>query len=324
MKKILILGLSMGIALFVQSCRPKSDPDPTTSSSTPQSSQTSDQSRVSDATSHASDEANNAVSNESSLSGNRIDETLALPCNVVITTVAGDAFSRLLTFNGVSCDGRYNRTGTAKVTLIPATSGAKWKDYGSKLSITLNNLKVTQISDGEYVILNGTQLVTNVSTSNWAGLLAGQPVKHKVKGDYEVTFSDNSKRTWQEARLRSLQYFLSSLSFKYTLEGDTILAGVTGNEKVSDWGKNRNNDDFKTTIITPITVENCTSKYKFTAGKAKHYIPQGTLTVLFSSNSAGSEVNGCGGTGYFMSWLGTSTTSSGQITTVNLTQYNPY
>ena len=297
----------MGTTIFINSCKHKSDPVPSTNTtSTPQSSQTSDQSVVNDATSHVADETNKAVSSDNSLSG-RLDATTDLPCNVVVTTVAGDAYSRKLTFNGPDCNGTYNRTGVAIVKLVPASVGGKWKDAGSKLVITLQDLKIVEISSSNYVILNGSQTITNINGGNWLSLILGQQLNERVRGNYNVTFSNNTVRAWQEAKVRSLQFTASTTSFKYTLNGDSTLAS-TGTELVSDWGKNSNNDNFITTITDLMVIQNCSgSNFKFTGGIAKHYIPQGTLTVKFSSNSLGATVNSCDATGYFLSWLGTTT-----------------
>jgi len=328
MKKILILGISLGITLLVQSCK-KADPAPNessiSSSTSPQGKQTDDQSRVSDASGHGADEANNLVSNDASLGG-RLDQSTALPCNITTSTITGNKYYRKIEFNGLSCDGQYSRSGTAEVTFVPISTTGKWRDIGAKLQVKYTNLKITKVSDGQFVILNGDQTIINTSGGNWLDLiLLSKTLVNKIKGSYNVTFADGSVRAWNEAKTRSLSYTSSILKFE--MNGDTTLSSLAtvAGEKISDWGKNRSNDDFYTTVLSPLAIQNCSgTSFKFVGGKAKHYIPQGTLTVLFSSNSAGVEVNGCGGTGYFMSWSSTSTNSNGQITTVNLSQYNPY
>lgn len=318
MKKILILGFSLGVALFVQNCRPKSDPNPTSSSisssTSPQGKQTDDQSRVSDATGHGADEANNVVSNDGSLSGSRLDQTAELPCNITTSTISGNLNYRKIVFNGLSCDGQYNRSGTAEITFVPSTTSGKWKTQGSKLVIKYINLKITKVSDGQFVTLNGDQTVTNYSGGNWIDLiLLGQTLVTKIKGSYTVTFSDGSVRTWNEAKSRTLQYISTTKTLKFGLNGDTTLAS-TGTELASDWGVNRNNDSFVTTILAPLAVQNCSgTTFKFVGGKAKHYIPQGNLTVLFSSNANGVDVSSCDATGYYMTWLGTGSVSGGSL-----------
>src|ERR1700688_2870513 len=65
-----------------------------------------------------------------------------------------------ITYNGTNCWGNRTRTGTVVVSIA---AGTHWMDVNAVVTIAVQNLTITRISDGKTIILNGTRTMTNVS-----------------------------------------------------------------------------------------------------------------------------------------------------------------
>lgn len=87
-------------------------------------------------------------------------------------TVAADMLSNprtiTITYNGTNCIGNRTRTG---IVILSMNANARWKNPGAVINVSLQNLKITRLSDNKSITLNGTQTYTNVS----GGLLINLP-----------------------------------------------------------------------------------------------------------------------------------------------------
>lgn len=193
----------------------------------------------------------NAILNNSSL------RSIAGPCNVTIDTSQRSAGTITIDYNGLSCDLRKRLSGSISIQLaVRGGTVTNWGDVGATVGITYTNFKVTNVADSSSITFNGSYNVTNVIGGNVFLLTSGDSVVHKVRGEMQITFPDNTTRTWGVSRTRTfrnqggLTNILGSLSV--TITGDTT---INGNSNVSRWGTNRADEAFSVSITTPITVK---------------------------------------------------------------------
>lgn len=204
-----------------------------------------------------------------------------------------------ITYNGLNCAGTRTRTGVVKATM-PAN--VKWKDAGAVITVTITNLKITRVSDGKYITINGTKQITNVSGGRLMDLPTMNTIIHTISSNnMNIKFdTSNTQRTWNIARKRTFTWNNGSVNI--TTTGNHTVAG---NTKVAEWGINRFGNAFITSIEQPLTVrQSC--NFRLTNGQVKHELLGRNLTVTFGLDAQGNPT-GCPGTNpYYMKlvWTG--------------------
>lgn len=274
----LLLGLSFTV--FTLSCKKEKNEDPDPGSMRQLS---KDEQTVQNAT----DEVFTDISEF--LSGNTNKDINALPCNATFdsSSVVNDTITYTISFNGNNCAGTRHRLGTA---LVKKHINTHWGDAGAVVFVTLVNMKVTRLSTGNWVILNGTKSHTNVSGGFVHQLANGtvtSVVRH-ISGAMNATFEDNTTRAWQIARKRTFTGTQGQIVFTHEGFGS---AGGFANLVV--WGVNRNGEDFYTQINQPIQFKQ-TCNWDPCAGVKVHNIPSDgkSATVTFGYDANEQLVSG--------------------------------
>ena len=217
------------------------------------------------------------------LSTNSNKQISSLPCGATIDSanVVNDTITYTVTFNGNNCAGTKLRQGTA---LIKKHINSHWAVANTAVTITLINFKVTKLSSGKWVIINGTKTFKNISGGlvNQLGNGTVTTVVHEITGTVNVTFEDNTTRTWQIARRRT--YTGTQGQLIVTHEGFGSAAGYTN---LVTWGVNRHGENFYTQIIQGVAFRQ-TCGWDPCSGVRKHYIPsdnkEATLTFGYDDN----------------------------------------
>jgi hypothetical protein len=275
--KIAMLVLAAG--MIFTAC--KKDKDTETEDNTEEISSSSDDARFSDESEQAIEDANTLLSG-SSLAGAK---TAAVSiCGATIDSSQKTNGIITMNFDGTSTCINNTRTRSGSITLsLPA--GVKWADAGAVLTITFNNYKVTRVSDGKSVTFSGSKTITNVTGGLSRNLTSGGSIEHKVRGAITITFDDNSQRSWQIARKRTIS--VDGSTYAVITEGDTTVAG---NSNVVIWGQNRYGRAFYGVIEQPI-INNSDCEWHAVSGKR---ILKGLLrevTLTFGVDNAGNPVS---------------------------------
>lgn len=271
--------LLAGLALASVACT-KNKIDQTPDDSQEQITTSSDESEVNSALDKIVEDANTLLSG-SSMAGGRSD---GLICGATIdSTLKSQGIFKLLFDGNTACIyGRRFRSGSITIKL----SGAeKWSDAGAVLSITLENYKVTRISDNKSLTFNGTKSITNVN----GGLVrklsdGGASVVHKVRGNLSITFDDGTQRAWQVARKRTIK--LASSVYTVAIEGDTT---ILGQSNIDVWGLNRKGNSFYGAISEPIVLSSA-CEYHAISGAKQHKRLTREISVVFGVDASGKKV----------------------------------
>lgn len=222
-----------------------------------------------------------------------------LPCNITVdsSSIVGDTITYSITFNGLNCAQNIIRTGNATVTRNINTS---WKQAGTKVIVKYINMVVTKVSTGKVVTINGTRIFENVSGGYLLELgINATSIIHKITGQIQVTFEDNSTRTWNIARQRTFTGVLSQLVV--TTDG---FGSANGYSSLVTWGTNRHGDLFYTQITQPI-VHKQSCGWDPTTGSLIHQIPSDSKSATISfgyDNNNQIITNGDCPTRYKLDW----------------------
>jgi len=228
----------------------------------------------------------------------------ATPINSLIcdATVTLDSVARIITitYNGSNCSGTRTRTGTVVITL-PATK--RWSDTGAVITVNIQNLKITRLSDNKSITLNGTHIYTNVTGGRLADLPTRGTIVHTIVGDsMSITFDDGSQRKWNFARKRT---------FSFNNGAPTItIAGMHSdgtNSGVSEWGTTRFGNAFETIITQPL-IFSYACNFRLTTGAEAIIRPDITVNITFGLDATGKPTTcpGAGASYYFQAtWVAT-------------------
>lgn len=278
----LLVAASATMMFAVTGCKKDSNSD-TTDYSTEYKTQSQDQSRMSAEDDATSDDVN-SIADDAQLGGRGQS---MWPCGATVTfAVAGGLKTATINYSdSVNCNGR-RRSGTVVVS-IPV--GTHWANANAALTVNINNLKITRLSDGKSITFNGTKVITNVS----GGTLynpATTSVTHTIaSSNMSITFDDGSVRTWQIAKRRTIARAALTAPLVITTEG-THSDGT--NSDIAVWGTNRNGNTFSTRYVTPIVVKQC-SDFRITSGQAIHTVHNKQFTVTFGLDASGAQVTAC-------------------------------
>lgn len=269
------------VGILMTGCR-KDDEDPANTDNLKQTSKDEVALKAAD------DMATNDVNQILGGSGNKT--MLWVPCNATLdsTFVIADTITYIITYSGLNCEGTYNRTGTIEAH---KSINGHWADAGAAVYIKAINFKITRISDGRWVIVNGSKRFSNESGGTIGQLGSTlSSVTHKVVGSITATFDDNSTRAWYVSRLKVYSGAPGSLVVNMTGTGSAD--GYTGLES---WGVNRNGDSYYNSVTSAIVMKEACS-WDPIAGGGIISIPaediSATVTFGYDSNAQLVDVNG--------------------------------
>lgn len=294
--------LGATIACFIMAgCKKKDDPAPTPNptnntpaETTQQTLRSSDHSNVDNESNQAMDEANTAMSEVStmrevqSICGADIDKS-----DTLIGIIR-------LNYDGVTvCSGK-KRAGQIVIQLpYNGTNVTPWSTMGAVAKLTFNNYKITYVSTGKTLTLNGTHSVTNVNGGGWIQLyFLNQPIVHKVRADMEITFEDSTTREWHSAIKRTLDYTGGVL--KSSVVSDT---STTDYPSLAFWGKDRYDQTFSIDMPYPFSykiIDPANCLFKPTGQLFFHWSTK-VLKIIYGVNSDGTTATTCP-YGYKFEW----------------------
>ena len=208
--------------------------------------------------------------------------------NLLIDATITDTSSTgiVITYAGVNpCNGFY-RSGTITIT---NTGGIPWHEAGAVLTVTYNNLKVTN-GTNTYTF-NGSHTITNKTGGLAWQILAGlaptsltptTTVTHQIQSsNMSITFPNGSTRTWTVDRIRTWSSNGSAISVSLSSDGGAP----------TETGANRFGETFTNTISSAITADNTTCEiWRPYTGQWTHVVGSNSLNVLFGTNSTGTQV----------------------------------
>ena len=219
-------------------------------------------------------------------------------CSATLTYENSGGFKKvIINYNGADCSGFRSRSG---IVIISMASSLHWKDTGTAITVTYQDLKITRLSDKKSITINGSHTLTNVGGGLLVNLLFGRPtIVHALNSNnMSITFDDGSKRIWQIARQRV-----------YTMaNGGTITITGTHQEgarsNIAEWGTDRFGNVFTTSITEPLIISG-SCQYRLVSGKILHEIASRSATVTFGLDAQGQAVSCPQGNFYFrLAWTG--------------------
>jgi hypothetical protein len=168
-------------------------------------------------------------------------------------------------------------------------AGTNWHQAGATLVVTYMDYKVTRISTGKSVLLNGTKTFVNVNGgTRWmVGTLLDSYVE-KVSGSMQASFDNGTSRTWHVAR--QLTYTGNPGHFILSIDG----FGTTGEyQNLVTWGTNRQGEEFYTSISQSV-VHRQACDWDPVSGIKVHQIPSDnkSATITFGYNSNNQPITG--------------------------------
>lgn len=286
-KQIKLLSIAiLSVAIAFTACKKETSPK---NSDSEISTHSDDQTRFSTDVDAVANDANIALESYSSFSG-RMDQPQTLICNasVAIDTVSNPR-TITITYNGNDCFGVNTRTGTVVLSMA---QGVHWKDAGAILSVSIQSLHITRISDNKSITINGVQSYTNVSGGLMINLPSLGTITHSLTSSgLSVTFDDNTQRTWQVAKQRVFAYN----------NGVVITSSGThtdgNNTNIAEWGTNRFGHAFSSATTQPLVVrQDC--NFRLVSGQVTHITNGVTAVATFGLDAAGTPTT-CPGTGVY-------------------------
>ena len=275
-----ILMAALALSVSFLSCK-KND---TTDNNTDLVTHSDDQSAVANGTDEIADAVNVTIDNYVAFNGivGSTDGITGLPCNATAVLDSANGLRRItVTFNGTNCANTRTRVG---VIVLSMPLAQRWKDVGAAVTVSVQNLRITRLSDNKSITVNGTIVATNVSGGRLRDLASLGTIVHTITSPgMTVTFDNNTQRTWQIAKKRTFTY---NNGVVITTIGTHTEGSVTG---ISEWGTNRFGNDFITTISQPMVIrEDC--NWRLVSGQVTHSRLLSNVVVTFGLDASGNPV----------------------------------
>ena len=229
------------------------------------------------------------------LSGNHI------PCNAVIDSSLMSQGTIIITFNGNNCGGNRTRTGSITLQLpYDATSNTvtPWTTAGCVLTVTFSQYRITKMMNGKSITFNGSKQITNVN----GGLVDDAtsfitPIVHRITGMMQITFDNNTTRTWNIDRTRTIERTNNLTTIAIT--GNATANGISN---VAMWGINRKGNSFTVSIPTPVVLNSACSFNAISGVRILQGLVR-VLTVTYGVDQSGNVVSSGCPFGYRLNWI---------------------
>jgi hypothetical protein len=244
-------------------------------------------------------DAEGDVTSVMSNNGGGLKSTEWLPCHATVDslTKVNDTVTIFITYNGLTCNGRQNRTGKIE---IKKKVGTHWELAGAAVIYKYINYTVTRVANNKSITLNGTKTFVNVSGGHrWmVGTLITSYVE-RVTGTMQASFDNGTSRTWNVAR----QLTVTGTPGQFNLSIDGI--GTAGDyQNLVVWGVNRQGEEFFTKIVQPVVCRQACD-WDPVSGIKIHQIPSdsksATITFGFDDNNQPIVGDNCS-TRYKIDW----------------------
>jgi len=198
------------------------------------------------------------------------------------------------------------RSGQIKVEL---TSGTRWSDAGSELTLTYLNFKVTRLSDNKSIMFNGVKTLKNVNGNDWIGFLnSTATLRYQARAlNVAVVFDNNQSAVWNGARITQWSYVQAATNpnipynhIIFSSSGDTTL---NGQANVDSWGVNRFGDPFTTHYNSQLMSNTYCGLWRFTSGELVHNVNANNFTLTLGVDQSGNPTPYTCAYGFKVSWL---------------------
>jgi len=283
--------------------------------------QADDQAQVSDEDEATTNDINTALYSQASIAGNNSSSPQSgvtasnsteqsngitgpitgLICDATVeVNTSTDPKTITITYNGTNCWGNRKREG---VVVISIPAGVHWGDKGAAVTISIQDLKITRMSDKKSIVLNGTKKITNVSGGLLVNLASLQTITHAITGNLSITFESGKQRVWNVAKERVFTYDNGIVITTTGNHTDSL-----GNANVAEWGTNRFGIVFESLISQPKVIrQDC--DFRLVSGQNTILRSDNITTVITFGLDANGEPTSCPGTGtyYFKAVVTTAT-----------------
>lgn len=231
-----------------------------------------------------------------------------IPCNATIdsTEVINDTITIFITYDGLSCNGRFYRTGQVE---IRKRVGSHFGRPGATVNVRYINFHVTRVGSERSITINGSKTFTNV-TGGFMFMLGHNGFNtliHRIEGRMNVAFNDGTSRSWYVARQRT--FTGTRGNFVLTVDGFGTMGDRPG---MIIRGINRDGQEFVTFIHEPV-VHKQTCNWNPVSGIKTHSIINSGIgaTITFGYDSNEQPVTGdeCP-THYRVDWINGSYTGT--------------
>ena len=195
-----------------------------------------------------------------------------------------------LNYDGVTVVNNRKRGGSIRLTILNYASGQRWKMAGCVMKVDYLSYRVTRASDGEFVELNGTQNLTNVSGGTWFDLLfLGQANLASSVTGTNLNVNFNGAGTAIYNINRKFTYTWSSPVLTCTGEG---IGSSAGQSNLENYGTTRDGDAFTSQVTTPIVWNSTCGSWAPISGKLLIKIPVKVIVLncLFGVDAAGNSM----------------------------------
>ena len=290
--KISLLILLIGLFTFsTQSCK-KAAKEDNSDDTASQLQHSADESSYSNESENSLNDVNNTMSASSLGKGFRI-------AGATIDSVIADK-KFIITYNGNNQDGSRYRTGQITVQL---TSGNKWRDVNSVITITFINLMVKNNNTNKSITINGTHVITNVNGGIVGLLTAGGPsIIHRITGNMTIMFEDATTRTWNIYRQREILITANGIP-KVKISG---FGSENGIDNIVVSGTNRGGNAFSTIINQTVVYSSNSTCFNGAwipeSGIKTHKRLSREISATFGVDIAGNPVTSGCPYGYKITW----------------------
>ncbi len=189
-----------------------------------------------------------------------------------------------ITYNGANCWGNRTRTGTVTIT---APRNGYWITPAASISVTVTNLKITRVSDGKYIVINGTKTITNTS----GGLLINLPnldsIVHDISSSFIITYANGTTRSWSEQKHRVFTY------------SNGIVITTTGGES----GINRLGVSFTSVIAQPKVIKQSCDLRLVSGKDSTTRTDNITSSTTYGLDANGNPVDSCPSGYYYAEFI---------------------
>jgi len=291
---LLIAVLALSVSFM--SCK-KSD-SATATDNTDLVTHSDDQSNFAQNIDETANDANTVIDSYGAFNG-LVANTTGTLCGSTEVLDSSNGLRRLtITYNGLNCSNTRTRVGVVVLTMPLAQH---WKDQGAVLTINVQNLKITRLSDQKSITINGITTVTNVSGGRLRDLSSLGTIIHDIaSAGMTVTFDNGSQRSWQISKRRTFTY---NNGIVISTIGTHTDGSTTG---IAEWGTNRFGNSFVTAITQPMVIrQDC--NFRLVSGQVTHSRLLANVVVTFGLDSTGNPVS-CPSGNFYMKivWTGVS------------------
>jgi hypothetical protein len=276
------------LGLIFTGCNKKSTTEQTSTNTSSLQQLTLDENNVENNSDDAMNDAN-AV-----LTPGGLKSSQGLPCHATIdsTPVHNDTITIYIHYNGLTCNLNKFITGTIEIS---KNINTHWYDAGATVMVKFIDYKVTRVSTQKSMTFNGTKTFTNVSGGYiWQLGYQIQSLIDRITGAILVTFDDNTTKSWNIDRQRTLTRVIDSTNSAHLLLTIEGLGTADGYNNLAIWGVNRNGENFYSQITQAVIMKEACN-WDPSCGIEIHQIPatHKSATVTFGYDNNNSQI-ACG------------------------------